>query len=130
MSGLNRRSKRAGFEVPLSFAFWWKAPLDKLQGLLAEGTKELLVVQGTTLLPPPCAVAQPVGNVPGAAPSKFSLKIVVALGVPVKSVWCSIGHAEPRSPDVELELDGGAGHEAVADLHEVRGSGWPGCLPG
>src|SRR6185369_5124556 len=71
-----------------SAALTWKAPLDLAPQKLDD------VVHGTTLPPAACAVDQPAGNAPGAAPSKFSAKIVVAVRVPVSSVTCSV--ARPK----------------------------------
>ena len=66
--GLNNRSQRVLVNGPgpgPSAAFRWNAAFEvALQNVL-------LVVHGTMLAPPPCAVVQPAGSVPGAAPSKF-----------------------------------------------------------
>ncbi len=65
-------------------ALTWNAALEPVPQKLE------LVVQGTMLLPPACEVAQPAGSVPAATPLKFSLKMVVADGVPVKRVWSRV----------------------------------------
>src|SRR5204862_7413674 len=64
----------------------WKRAFDPV--------KVLEVVQGTVGEPPTWTALHPPGRFPGATPSKFSEKIVVATGVPVSSVASSV--AAPR----------------------------------
>src|SRR5882724_10717332 len=73
-AGPIRRSQRAGSLLGNpSLALVWNAALEVLP------QKELLVVQGTTFKPRPCADAQPAGMTPGATSSKFSDKRTVFL---------------------------------------------------
>src|SRR4051812_42403126 len=52
---------------------------------LLEPQKLLLVVQGTGVLPAPCAAVQPAGSAPVGVALKFSASRVVAWGVPLLS---------------------------------------------
>src|SRR5436309_7567157 len=85
--GLNSRPNRVFVNAPgpgPSAAFWWNAAFEPVL------QKVLLVVHGTVLVPPACDPVHPAGTVPGTTPSKFSLRRVVVLGVPVNRVWSSV----------------------------------------
>src|SRR5690348_5671733 len=84
ISGENSRSKRVFAPAGPSLALTWKAPFEPVPQKLE------LVVQGTTLAPPPWAVVQPAGRAPGATLLKFSANTVVGTGLPVNRVQRSV----------------------------------------